>query len=192
MRDWLLNSQHSRGCSTHPSSNLSCLKSRPQPTVYQSLLWAYQIQMCSSTQPVAQNEEVPSPQLFRDMVRKQWAQPGEYPNPNGNVGRFYNVATDFAEKLQLPTVDRPAAALTSSNLVSQDTADTLKSEDRRTELSLHRAYQAVTPTTTTSLFKRASLAWLCQMQTRIPPDDQRLQQDISKLAAATEFLADAT
>lgn len=84
--------------------------------------------MCSSTQPVAQNEEGPSPQLFRDVVRKQWTQPGPYPNPKGNDRRFYNVATDFAEELQLPTVDRPITALTSSNLVSQDTADTLKSE----------------------------------------------------------------
>lgn len=116
------------------------------------------------------------------------SQPGTYPNPNGNDKKIYNIASDFAEKLQLPLVDGPIAALNSANLVSQDTADNLRPEDRRSRVGPSQGSSG----TFASLFNRTFLAWLRQMQSRIPADNQLLQQDITKLIAATEFLADAT
>uniref|UniRef100_A0A2D4HWM5 Uncharacterized protein n=1 Tax=Micrurus lemniscatus lemniscatus TaxID=129467 RepID=A0A2D4HWM5_MICLE len=119
------------------------------------------------------------------MVQRQWVQPGTYPNPSESDKRYYNVVTDLTEVLQLPMVDGPLTALTSSTFLSQDTVDTLKTEDRRAELTLHRAHQvvawAVKATTTASFFNRVSLLWLRQMQARAPCDDQRFHQDINKV-----------
>lgn len=41
-------------------------------------------------------------------------------------------------------------------------------------------------------FARTSLIWLRQMQARASPEDAHLHQDINKIIAATEYMADAT
>lgn len=69
-------------------------------------------------------------------------------------------------------------------------------ENRNAEVALRKTHQAaawtIRATTLTLFFSRASLIWLCQLQEWLPPDDTRLHQDINKLVAATEYLADAS
>lgn len=43
-----------------------------------------------------------------------------------------------------------------------------------------------------SFFNRASLIWLCQLRDRLPSEDARIHQDVTKLIAAAEFSADAS
>ncbi|XP_058052191.1 uncharacterized protein LOC131204695 [Ahaetulla prasina] len=144
------------------------------------------------SEPVAEKEEIPSPKLFQDVVQRQWAQPGVLPPPSGTDKRFYNMAPDFLEILQSPTIDDPVAALTS--ILSSE--DGLKPEDKKAEVALRNMHQAaawaIRAATAASFFNRASLLWLRQMQARVPPSDLRFHQDINKLVAAMEFSADAT
>ncbi|XP_070806291.1 uncharacterized protein [Pituophis catenifer annectens] len=142
----------------------------------------------------AEIEEIPSPKLFQDVVQRQWVQLGASPSPSLVDKTFYNMAQDFMETLDPPTVDDPVVALAPSTLLSND--DALKPEDKRGEYALRNMHQAaawaIKASTAASFFNRASLLWLRQMQARVPPSDLHLHQDINKLIAAMEFSADAT
>lgn len=63
-------------------------------------------------------------------------------------------------------------------------------------LNLTEEHQAVVwvvrASMTTSFFNWTSLLWLRQLQERIPMTNIRAQQDVNKLVAAIQFLADAT
>lgn len=82
------------------------------------------------------------------------------------------------------------------SLVSVDSLDGLKSDDRRAELAFQKTHQAaawaIKMVTATFFFTTASLIWLRQLQDRLPPDDIRLHQDINKIVALTEYSADAS
>lgn len=141
-------------------------------------------------------EVVPSPKLFFDIVQRQWNNSGAGLPPSRSEKKLYNVASDLAEILQVPMVDKPVATLTSVALLPMDAIDCLRPDDKKAELSLCKAHQAaawaVKAVTSTSFFNRASLLWLRQMQEQISPEDVRVHQDINKLVAAAEFSADAT
>lgn len=82
-----------------------------------------------------EQEEISTPKLFLDVIQKQWVHPGSYPTPSGNDKRFCSVGSDFAEALQLLTVDGPMATFTSSSSnLSGDIVDTLKAEEKKAEL----------------------------------------------------------
>lgn len=147
-------------------------------------------------EPTVEAEVVPAPQFFLDMVQHQWGNLGSGPNPTGIEKRLYNMAPELANLLQLPSVDGPVAALTSATPVAMDAMETLKPEDKRVEHALRMAHLASTwvvrAASAASFFNRTSLIWLRQQRARVPPDDLRLHQDISKLVAAVEYSADAT
>ncbi|XP_060541090.1 uncharacterized protein LOC132709972 [Pantherophis guttatus] len=142
------------------------------------------------------NEEIPTPKLFRDAVYRQWAQPGAYPGPSVNDKRFYNVAPNLAAALEMPTIDEPVAALVSVNIITNDLDEALTPEDRRTEVNLRKAYNAsawaVKAATAASFFNRTSLLWLKEMQAKIPATDVQAHKDLNNLIMAAEFSADAT
>lgn len=149
------------------------------------------------SEPVAEQEDIPTPKLFWDVVQKQQTHPESSPTPSGNDQHFYNMDYDFSEALQLPMVDGPVAALASpSATLSGDIAEGLKAEDKNLELSMHKTHQAaawaIKEATAASFFNHTSFLWLQQMQLRIPPHEAWLHQDVSKLIAAAQFSVDAT
>ncbi|XP_013910711.1 PREDICTED: bystin isoform X2 [Thamnophis sirtalis] len=149
------------------------------------------------SESLEEKEEIPAPQLFLNVVKKQWAHLGAFPNPGENERRFYNMEQGFSQTLQLPSIDTPLVALaSSSSLVTGDIADNLEEEDKIAELTLRKNFQsaawAIKAAASASFFNRTTLLWLRQLQKRIPPQDVRLHQDLSKLLAATQFSADAT
>lgn len=69
-------------------------------------------------------------------------------------------------------------------------------EEKKVKTSFRKTHRAsawaIKVTTAASFINRASLMLIRQILARIPPEDSWLHQDINKLAAATEFSADAT
>lgn len=143
-----------------------------------------------------ENEAIPCPPLFADVVQSAFTQPGSLTAPSGLDKRLYCAASELEDILALPSVDAPVASLASTSLVSTDVLDGLKSDERKTELGYRKAHQAAAWTikaaTATSFFNRASLIWLRQLQERLPTSDTRIHQDINKIVAATEYSADAS
>lgn len=141
------------------------------------------------------HDVIPCPPLFADVVKSAFGQPGSLTAPSGLDKCLYAAASELEEVLAMPSVDPPVATLSSSSLMTSD-MDGLKAEDRKMELGFRKAHQAaawaIKAATATSFFNRASLIWLRQLQERLPPADTRLHQDINKLVAATEYLADAS
>lgn len=142
------------------------------------------------------HDVIPCPPLFIDVIKTAFGQPGSLTAPSGLDKRLYASTSELEDVLSLPSVDPPVASLSSSSLMTSDIVDGLKAEDRKMELGFRKAHQvaawAIKAATATSFFNRASLIWLRQLQERLLPDDTRLHQDINKLVAATEYLADAS
>lgn len=130
------------------------------------------------------------------MIQIPWSQPGSLTIPSSQDRKLYCTAPNLEDLLALTSVDQPVAALSSALLISTDSLDGLKAEDRRAELAFHKSHQAVAwaikTATATSFFYRASLIWLKQLQEQLPPEETRLHQDINKIIAATEYSADAS
>lgn len=148
---------------------------------------------CASlfTEQVTAQEVIPSPKFFVDVIKRQWDQPGFIPAPSGMDKRMYTAEQELEELLQILAVDVPLATLASAAILPSDTAERLRAEDRKAELSACKTHQAAA-WAINSFFSRTSLLWLSQMLARTSPEDTCLQQDISKLIAAAEYLADAT
>lgn len=148
------------------------------------------------TEPVTTQEVVPSPKLFVDIIRKQWNQPRSLSNPSGLDKKMYTVEQEVEDMLKLPAIDAPFTNLASSNILPSDSAEGLKTEDRKAEMSVCKTHQAaawaIRSAIAASFFNRTSLLWLRQMQACAPPGDVRLHQNINKLIAAAEYSADAT
>ncbi|XP_013918912.1 PREDICTED: uncharacterized protein LOC106546547 [Thamnophis sirtalis] len=147
--------------------------------------------------PQVEKEEIPTPDLFLEVLKSQWTKLGSFPTPGTNDHRFYNLNASFNQALQVPSVDAPVAALASaSSIVTGDISSCLKAEDRRAELVLRKTFQgvpwAIKAAATASSFNRSTTLWLEQIRDRTPASDVRLQQDITKLLAATQFSTDAT
>lgn len=145
-------------------------------------------------EPKIEQEFIPAPKLFQ--VQNQWVHPGSFPTPCGNDKRFYNMGSNLAQALQLPTVDGPVAALSSpSPYLSGDIAEGLRAEDKKAEYTLRKVHQAaawaIKASTAASFFTHTSLIWLHQLQSRVAPREACLHQDLNKLIAATQFSADA-
>ncbi|XP_060542553.1 lamina-associated polypeptide 2-like isoform X2 [Pantherophis guttatus] len=186
-----------------------------RPSMFKSLLHKAKITTnmgVSSTQPSQQADShphddlfqlhkpeqdfIPCPELFTDVVQKSWSQLAYISAPNGLDKKLYCLDPSLQNLIQLPSVDGHVAQLTSSSVISNDVLDSLRTEDKKAELSFHKTHQAaawaIRAATSTSFFARASLIWLRQLQERLPPDDCRLHQDINKIVAATEYSADVS
>lgn len=139
---------------------------------------------------------IPCPQLFSEVIQNPWTQPGSLTAPSSQDKRLYCAAPELEDMLTLPVVDAPVANLSSTSVLSTDSLDGLKADDRRAELAFRKAHQAtswaIRTATATSFFNRASLIWLRQLQEQLPPEEMRLHQDINKIVAATEYSADAS
>lgn len=95
------------------------------------------------SEPTVEAEVIPSPQLFLDVIQRQWGNPGTGPHPTGTERRLYNVAPEMSELLQLPLVDGPVAALTSATPLAIDAMETLKLEDKRVKQALRKTHLAL-------------------------------------------------
>ncbi|XP_060542672.1 neuronal membrane glycoprotein M6-b isoform X1 [Pantherophis guttatus] len=147
-------------------------------------------------EPAVAAETIPAPKLFSDVLQRQWKFPSSGPSPNSLDKKFYNLASEYANLLQIPTVDAPVLALASPSPVLGPPEESLPPEDRKTERSLIKGHQAsawsVQAASAASFFNRASILWLKQLQSRLPASEVRAHQDINKIMAAVEFSADAT
>lgn len=174
---------------TTTSLGLAQKSSKPNPGVVAPSVPLFE-------EPIFEAEEIPGPKLFKDVLQRQWAFPASGPNPNTLDRQLYNFASDQADLLQLPSVDPPIVALAGPSNLMGPTEDSLKPEDKRLDLTLAKAHQAmawsVRSALADSFFNWASILWLRQLQDRLPLSDPRSQQDVNKILAALEFSANAT
>lgn len=129
-------------------------------------------------------------------MKRLWASLDSGPLPNIQDKRFYTLAADFSDLLQVPSVDAPMVALSSTTHLVGPPDESLCPEDKRAERTLIKGHQAlawlVRASSAASFFNRASILWLKQLQEQIPASDSCSHQDINKMLAAVEFSADAT
>ncbi|XP_070610345.1 lamina-associated polypeptide 2, isoforms alpha/zeta-like [Erythrolamprus reginae] len=143
-----------------------------------------------------ESENVPAMEIFLENIKRTWQHPAAAQGPSMMERRFYTFDEEMENLLQFPPVDKPVATLVSNAVVPSETADSLKPDERRAETLLKKAHQmaawALRAASTASIFNRASIMWLQEVQSRMGPEDSRLKQDLNKLLAAAEFSADAT
>lgn len=148
------------------------------------------------SETVVTQKYIPCPAFFHSMVQKQWAMPGNLPTPGGTEKRLFNMAPSLSDMLEVLVVVDSLTPLFSSSAVSGDMAEALKAENRKSEYSLHRPHQAsawsVKVSTSTSFFARTSIIWLRELQSMIPPEQVRTHQNLDKLVATSEYMADAS
>ncbi|XP_013911788.1 PREDICTED: uncharacterized protein LOC106540994 [Thamnophis sirtalis] len=121
--------------------------------------------------PPVEKEEIPTPEMFLEVLKSQWDKTGSFSNLGGNERRFYNLNPTFAQALQLLEVDTPVATLTSaSTVVTGDIANCLKAEDKKAETILRKTFQAITwairAAASASCFNRSTMLWLEQLRDR--------------------------
>ncbi|XP_039222345.1 uncharacterized protein LOC120318592 isoform X3 [Crotalus tigris] len=75
-------------------------------------------------------------------------------------------------------------------------AKALKAEDKKFESALCRSHQAsawaVKASTSLAFFARVSIMWLRELQDLVPPDQVCVHQTLTKLVAASQYMADAS
>lgn len=86
---------------------------------------------------------IPCPRLFLDVLQYPWGQPGSLTAPSTLDKKLFCPAPELEELLTLPAVDAPVAALSSNSVISTDSLDGLKTEDRQAELAFRKSHQAV-------------------------------------------------
>lgn len=90
-------------------------------------------------------------------------------------------------------MDSPVVALFAPPVLTGPPEETLHPEDKRAEQALVKAHQsaawAIKASSAASFFQ---LLWLKQLQDRLPPSNTRSQQDLNKIEAVLESVADAT
>lgn len=82
---------------------------------------------------LSEAEVIPSPQIFIDTVQRQWSFPASGPIPSAADRRYFNMESQLAHILQIPSMDPPVAALHSPTIMPGDPEELLKPEDKRTE-----------------------------------------------------------
>lgn len=106
-------------------------------------------------------ELIPCPQLFSEVIQNSWSQSGSLTAPSSQDKRLYCAAPELEDLLMLPSVDAPVSRLSSASVISTDSLDGLKAEDRRAELAFRKTHEAaswaIKTMTATSFFNRASL-----------------------------------
>lgn len=146
--------------------------------------------------PQPEFDFVPCPDLFSQVIQQPWERPRSISGPTGHDKRMYWAAPELDTLLQLPSVDEPVSSLISSSVLASDVGDGLKVEDKRAEIFFQKTHQAaawaIRAATSASFFNRASLIWLRQLRDRLPPEEARMHQDVTKLIAAVEYSADAS
>lgn len=85
---------------------------------------------------------VPFPDLFSDVIQHPWGQPGSLAGPRNFDRRLYCSAPELDNLLQLPKVGTPISGLTSSSIIANDAGEGLKVEDKKAEMSFHRTHNA--------------------------------------------------
>lgn len=74
------------------------------------------------TVPKAEQESIPCPQQFAEMVQRPWSQPRSFAAPAGLDKKLYCSTQTLQDLPQLPAVDAPVAALTSLSILTNDIA----------------------------------------------------------------------
>ncbi|XP_070610821.1 lamina-associated polypeptide 2, isoforms alpha/zeta-like [Erythrolamprus reginae] len=143
-----------------------------------------------------ESDTVPAMEIFLENIKRTWQHPAAAQGPSNIERRFYTFDNELESLLQFLPVDKPVATLVSNAAFPSETADSLKPDERRAETLLKKANQmaawALQAASTASIFNRASIMWIQEVQARMGPEDPRLKQDLNKLLAAAEFSADAT
>lgn len=81
-------------------------------------------------EPTFEAEEIPGPKMFKDVVTRQWSAPVSGPNPNTVDRHLYNLDFDFSSILQVPAVDPPIVALSTSSVLTGPPEEGLRPEDK--------------------------------------------------------------
>lgn len=71
------------------------------------------------TEPAKAVTYIPTPPLFLEVLKKQWASPGSAPVLTSTDKRNFNVSSDLDSLLQVPPVDAPIAALVPNVAISR-------------------------------------------------------------------------
>ncbi|XP_039211541.1 exocyst complex component 3 isoform X1 [Crotalus tigris] len=146
--------------------------------------------------PVDTHLHIPCPQLFFQNVQGQWESPAAQPSQSASERKMVDMPKAFGDLLEVPKVDESLAPLFSTASLPADVSDALKAEDKKSEMALCKAHLAsawaVKAVTATSFFARISITWLRQLQDRIPLEETRMHQDLTKIVATSEYMADAS
>ncbi|XP_039201699.1 lamina-associated polypeptide 2-like [Crotalus tigris] len=142
-------------------------------------------------------QDIPCPSFFLSEVQKQWGTPGNFSVPGKTIKNLFNVAPALSDVLAVPMVDEPLATTFVPNFTSSgDIADFLTLEDKRAEYNFRKTHQAsawaVKAAISISFFARISVLWLRQLQAKVPPEEVWMHQDLNKLVAASEYMADSS
>lgn len=141
-------------------------------------------------------DSIPTPQLFLDVIKKQWTLPGSASAPTATEHKNFNMAPDVASLLQTPTVGAPVVALLPNADIPGDPDEGLGPDEWRSDQVLQWAFQgavwAIRSASTASFFNKMTLLWLRQLQENLVTEDIRVRQDLNKIITAVQFSADAT
>ncbi|XP_039205354.1 lamina-associated polypeptide 2, isoforms alpha/zeta-like [Crotalus tigris] len=138
----------------------------------------------------------PALPFFLNIVQKQWENLGFLSNPGAIEKTLFNVAPSLASLLEIPQIDEPLNSLFPNASIPEDVNEALRAEDKKIEAALRRSHLAsawaTKASTSMAFFARASVLWLRELQDMIPPDQLRAHQNLGKLVAASQYLADAS
>ncbi|KAK9401019.1 hypothetical protein NXF25_011733 [Crotalus adamanteus] len=148
------------------------------------------------TEPSVSQNHIPCPPLFLNIVQKQWEKLGSPLSPGAVERTLFNVAPSLTSLLEIPEIDEPLNSLFPKSNIPGDINEALRAEDKKIESALRRSHQAsawaTRAATSMAFFARASVLWLRELQDMIPPDQLRAHQNLGKLVATSQYLADAS
>lgn len=91
-------------------------------------------------EPAKSITSIPTPPLFLDVLKRQWASPGSAPLPSSMDQKNFNIAADLASLLHVPIVDALIAALLPNTAIPGSPDEGLRPEERPVDLVLQRAH----------------------------------------------------
>ncbi|KAK9392568.1 hypothetical protein NXF25_017412 [Crotalus adamanteus] len=134
--------------------------------------------------------------LLKAYGPEQWENLGSPLSPGAVERQLFNVAPSLASLLEIPEIDEPLNSLFPKSNIPGDINEALRAEDKKIESALRRAHQAsawaTRAATSMAFFARASVLWLRELQDMIPPDQLRVHQNLGKLVATSQYLANAS
>lgn len=76
--------------------------------------------------PTPDHDFIPCPELFSEVIKRQWDQPGALSAPTGHDKKIFCADPVLEGLLTLPMVDPPVVGLTSSTVLSNDVVEVLR------------------------------------------------------------------
>lgn len=174
----------------------ACITGRIEPEKTQTAQVPGQSSHPIFAAPVTTNLQIPCPPIFLQSIQEQWGSPGAFSALGGIDRKLLDTVPSLNEVLEVPAVDEALAPILSDTKIPGDMSEALKAEDKKSEISLRRTHQAsawaIRASTSNSFFARIALIWLKELQDRISPEEMRVHQDVTKIRAALEYMADVS